>query len=126
MTTLSIILSLKLLSLFLYDKAPEMATFSYFVMPYDVLHDLEFLPGDLPISNYHYFPEFRLDLFFELEVQPSTPEPTVQPIVLPPTPIPTMLSPIIHPISPIPRPDNPVTHHSMFDLVTDCILLGIF
>ena len=114
------------LSLFLYDKAPEMATYAYFVISDEALHNLEFLPGDLPISNYHYFPEFRLDLFFELEVQPSTPEPTVQPIVLPPTPIPTMLSPIIRPISPIPHPDNPVTRQLTFDLVTDYILLGIF
>ena len=113
-------------SLFLYDKAPEMATFSYFVMPHDVLQDLEFLPGDLPLSNYHYFPEYHLDFFFELEVQPSTPEPTVQPVVSPPTPIPIMPSPIIRPISPILHPDNPVTRQSMFDLVTDYILLGIF
>ena len=103
-----------------------MATFSYFVMPHDVLQDIEFLPGDLPLSNYHYFPEYHLDLFFELEVQPSTPEPTVQPVVSPPTPIPTMPSPIIRPISPILHPDNPVTRQSMFDLVTDYILLGIF
>ena len=113
-------------SLFLYDKAPGMATFSYSVMPYDMPHDLEFLPGDLPITNYHYFPEFYLDLFFELGVQPSTPEPTVQPVVSPPTPIPTKSSPIIHPISPIPHPINPVTCQLMFDLVTDYILLGIF
>ena len=113
-------------SLFLYNKAPEMATYAYFVMPYDVLHDLKFLPGDIPILNYHYFPDYRLDLFFELGVQPSTPEPTVQPVVSPPSPIPAMPSPIIHPISPIPRPDNPVTRQSMFDLVTDYILPGIF
>ena len=102
-----------------------MATYVYFVMPYEVLHDLEFLPGDILIPNYHYFPEFHLDLFFKLEVQPSTPEPMVQPIVSPPSPIPATPSPIIHPISPIPRPDNPVTCQSMFDLVTDYILLGI-
>ena len=93
-----------------------MATYPYFVLPSnEVLHDFEFISGDLPIPNYHYFPDYALDSFFELEVQP---------VVSPP--IPRMPSPIIRPISPIPHPDNPVIHQSMFDLVTDYILLGIF
>ena len=32
-------------SLFLHDKAPETATFPYFVMPHDVLHDFTFYLG---------------------------------------------------------------------------------
>ena len=111
-------------SLCLYNKLPLITTIPYIVMQDLPLHDLKFLVQGTMIPCYDYFPDIHLDLFFELEAQPSTPVSTVQPVIT--LPIPSMLSPIIvPPPSPIPRPFGLITGQSSFDYVTDLILFSI-